>query len=303
MRHPGRHHGGFLLGAVEVVDVVDGLGFDVLQQAVGGQGLQARLRVPHRGRRIVVDRAEVAVPVDQGHPHGEVLGHAHQGVVDGRVAVGVVLTEHLPHHTGTFPVGPVAREAELVHRVEDAPVHRLEAVAGIGQGPAHDHAHRILQVGARHLIAQVGLDDPSVGFTGSGWIRHARPYGAQPTLSMTLPARSESALRQRQRKGVLRVRAAADFRRLVAEAGLAEAYAATDVVVAANAEFTDQGSLHLNIGPSDPPIRFRDAQLESFGAQSGGGGGDLVLPIGGGLGEAQRQGAPTCSTGCCGAGA
>lgn len=107
---------------------------------------------------------------------------------------------------------------------------------------------------------------------------------------MTLPARSESALRQRQRKGVLRVRAAADFRRLVAEAGLAEAYAATDVVVAANAEFTDQGSLHLNIGPSDPPIRFRDAQLESLGAQSGGGGGDLVLPIGGGLGEAQRQG-------------
>ncbi|WP_216904777.1 homocysteine biosynthesis protein [Synechococcus sp. CCY 9618] len=106
---------------------------------------------------------------------------------------------------------------------------------------------------------------------------------------MTLPARSESALRQRQRKGQLRVRAAADFRRLVAEAGLAEAYAATDVVVAADAEFTDQGSLHLSIGPSDPPIRFREAQLEGMGAQSSGGG-DLVLPIGGGLGEAQRQG-------------
>ncbi|MDM7953133.1 MAG: homocysteine biosynthesis protein [Cyanobium sp. CZS 25K] len=107
---------------------------------------------------------------------------------------------------------------------------------------------------------------------------------------MTLPARRESALRQRQRKGVLRVRGAADFRRLVAALGLAEAYADTDVVVAANAEFTDQGSLHLNIGPSDPPIRFRDTQLEVLGAQAGGGGGDLVLPIGGGTGEAQRQG-------------
>ena len=106
----------------------------------------------------------------------------------------------------------------------------------------------------------------------------------------TLPARSESALRQRQRKGVLRVRAAADFRRLVAEAGLAEAYDSTDVVVAANAEFTDQGSLHLNIGPSDPPIRLREAQLEGLAAQSGGGGGGLVLPIGGGFGEIQRQG-------------
>ncbi len=107
---------------------------------------------------------------------------------------------------------------------------------------------------------------------------------------MTLPARRESALRERQRKGVLRVRAAADFRALVAEAGLAEAYDSTDVVVAANAEFTHQGSLHLNIGPCDPPIRFREAQLEALAAQSGGGGGDLVLPIGGGLGENQRQG-------------
>ncbi len=107
---------------------------------------------------------------------------------------------------------------------------------------------------------------------------------------MTLPDRTESALRQRQRKGRLRVRAAVDFRSLVAEAGLAEAYAATDVVVAANAEFTDQGSLHLNVGPSDPPIRFREAQLEGLRAQTGGGGGDLVLPIGGGLGETQRQG-------------
>ena len=107
---------------------------------------------------------------------------------------------------------------------------------------------------------------------------------------MTLPERSEAALRRRQRRGQLRVRAAADFRRLVAAAGLAEAYATTDVVVAANAEFTDQGSLHLNIGPSDPPIRFREAHLEALAAQSGGGGGDLVLPIGGGLGEAQRQG-------------
>jgi uncharacterized protein (DUF39 family) len=107
---------------------------------------------------------------------------------------------------------------------------------------------------------------------------------------MTLPRRSESALRQRQRKGELRVRSAADFRRLVHQTGLAEAYADTDVVVAANAEFTDQGSLHLAIGPCDPPIRLREAQLEGLAASSGGGGGDLVLPIGGGLGEPGRQG-------------
>ncbi len=105
-----------------------------------------------------------------------------------------------------------------------------------------------------------------------------------------LPSRTEAGLRQRQRRGRLRVRAAADFRRLVADVGLAEAYLATDVVVAANAEFTDQASLHLSLGPTDPPIRFRDPRLGRVTAQTGGAGSDLVLPIGGGLVEGQRRG-------------
>ena len=170
--HPRRHHGGLLLGTIEVVDEIDGFGLDVLQQAVGGEGLQARFGVPHRRRGVVVDRAEVAVTIDQRHAHREVLGHAHQGVVHRRVAVGVVLAQHFTNDPGAFSVGPIAGQAQLVHRIQDAAMHRFEAIAGIGQGPAHDHAHRILQVGARHFDAQVGLDDPPVGFAGTGWIRH-----------------------------------------------------------------------------------------------------------------------------------
>jgi L-aspartate semialdehyde sulfurtransferase len=101
--------------------------------------------------------------------------------------------------------------------------------------------------------------------------------------SAALPERSEADLRERQRRGRLRVRAAAEFRRLVREAGLAEAYDSTDVVVAADAGFTDQASLHLSLGPTDPPIRLRDPQLAGVAALACGGGGDLVLPIGGGL--------------------
>ena len=40
------------------------------------------LGVAHRRRRIAVDRAEIALPVDQRHAHRERLRHAHHGVVD-----------------------------------------------------------------------------------------------------------------------------------------------------------------------------------------------------------------------------
>ena len=50
------------------------------------------------------------------------------------IAVGVIFAEHFAHHTGALAIRPVAGEAQLVHRVQDPAMHRLEAVAGIGQG-------------------------------------------------------------------------------------------------------------------------------------------------------------------------
>lgn len=90
--------------------------------------------------------------------------------------------------------------------------------------------------------------------------------------------RTETELIERQRAGRLRVCSAAAFRALVAQAGLQKAHADTDVVVAGQAEFCDQASLHLSLGPTDPPIRLRDPLLNGIAAQ-GGGGGELVLPI------------------------
>ena len=95
------------------------------------------------------------------------------------------------------------------------------------------------------------------------------------------PTRTEADLQQRQREGLLRVCLAAEFRRLVQEVGLAAAYGQTDVVVASTAEFTSHASLHLSLGPSDPPIRLRDPQLGGVAALVAGAGTDLLLPIGG----------------------
>lgn len=111
-----------------------------------------------------------------------------------------------------------------------------------------------------------------------------------PTPPPRLPARSELELRRRQRQGRLRVRSVAAFRRLVAAEGLAEAYGATDVLVAANAEFSDQASLHLSLGPTDPPIRLRDPELEGVACLALGSAGELVLPIGSAPNASERRG-------------
>lgn len=85
---------------------------------------------------------------------------------------------------------------------------------------------------------------------------------------------------------------AADYRARVRAVGLQQAYLQTDVVVAADATWTDQGALLLSLGPSDPPIRLRDVQIAGVNALVGGGSADLALPLGGGLaGPARRSGA------------
>lgn len=95
------------------------------------------------------------------------------------------------------------------------------------------------------------------------------------------PPRTEAELQRRQVEGRLRVRQAAEFRRLAQKAGLEAAYDQTDVVVAATAEFTSHASLHLSLGPTDPPIRLRDPRLGGVAAMAGGLGTDLVVPMAG----------------------
>ena len=174
-RHVGGHAHGDALGAVDqqvgeaagqdlgllerlvVVGLpVDGLLLEVLEQLHGGL-VEAALRVAHGCGGVAVDGAEVAVAVHQGHAHGEVLRQAHEGGVDGGVAMGVVLTHAVAHGAGGLHMRLVGGAAALVHRVEDAAVHGLEAVAHVGQGAGRDDGHGVLQEAGLHLLAEVGL--------------------------------------------------------------------------------------------------------------------------------------------------
>src|SRR5581483_9109932 len=48
---------------------------------------------------------------------------------------------------------------ELLLGEEDAAVHRLEAVAGVGEGAPHDHAHGVIEIGTTHLVFEVYGED------------------------------------------------------------------------------------------------------------------------------------------------
>ena len=149
-----------LLAAVVVRLEIDGLVLEIVEQRHG------RTREPHLGialgrGRIAVDRAEIALPVDQRQAHGEVLRHAHQRVVDRLVAVRVILTHGVAGDARRFVVGAVRRVVVLVHRIEDAAMHGLQPVAHVGQRARHDHAHGVIEIGALHLVDD--RDRPNVG--------------------------------------------------------------------------------------------------------------------------------------------
>ena len=147
-----------LLRPVVVRDEVDGLLVDVGQHLGRDRG-QPRLGVAHRRGPVAVDRAEVALAIDQRVAHREVLGQPDEGVVQGDVAVRVVLAHDLADDRGALAVGARAAEAHLAHRVQDPAVDRLEAVADIGQRARHDHAHRVVEVAGPHLVLDADRAD------------------------------------------------------------------------------------------------------------------------------------------------
>ena len=156
VRHPRRKHRGLDGGIVEVRDEIDGLLVDIGQQLLG-QLREPRLGIPVGRCRVAVNGAEVALPVHQQIAHVEVLRHPDHGVVDRAVAVGMVLLQHFADHAGALGIFLVVQQSFPEHGIEDAPMHRLQAVAHVRKRPPHDHAHGVIEVGGLHLLLDVDL--------------------------------------------------------------------------------------------------------------------------------------------------
>jgi len=73
--------------------------------------------------------------------------------------VRVIFTQNVADDTRALAVRLIRRHAELVHRVEDAAVHRLEAVAHIRQRAGDDDRHRIRNERFLHLVLKVNRAD------------------------------------------------------------------------------------------------------------------------------------------------
>ena len=107
VREPGRQDRRLLGGGVVIGGEVHRLLVDAGHH-FECECAETALGVPHGCRSFVGSRpAEVAVPVDQRMAHREVLDHAGQGLIDGRVAVGMVRAHHVADDLGALGVGAI----------------------------------------------------------------------------------------------------------------------------------------------------------------------------------------------------
>jgi hypothetical protein len=151
VRDARRQHDRLLRGLVVVRREVHRLLVEIRQQ-LAGDARHADLGVAHGGGGIAVDGAEVALAVDQRVAQGEVLHHADDRVVHGRVAVRMVLADDVADDAGGLLVRPVPVVAEVVHRVERPAMHRLQPVARVRQGARDDDGHGVVHEGLPHLV-------------------------------------------------------------------------------------------------------------------------------------------------------
>ncbi len=146
VRQAGGQHYRLFHGAVEVRRPLHRALAELGEQQFG-EARQPRLGVTHGGEGFgIVRRTPVALTIHQRVAVREGLGHQHHGFVTGAVAVGVVLTQHVTHGTGGLLVLGQRRQTQLAHGVDDAPLHGLEAVTDMRQGPIHDDVHGVVQV-------------------------------------------------------------------------------------------------------------------------------------------------------------
>ena len=149
-----RQHHRFLVGLIVGLAEVDGVLVETVEQQPRHFG-HACFGVALGGGAVAVDVAEIALAVDQRVALGEILGETDQRLIDGAVAVRVILADDVADDAGALLERLVGIEVQQAHGIEDAPMHRLQPVADVGQRAMHDCRQRVGEVTLFQRLAQV----------------------------------------------------------------------------------------------------------------------------------------------------
>ena len=146
IRQARRQHLRLVQRAVEVRHEID-RALPQLAQQHFGVARQARFGITHGGERFrIVRRAPVPLTIHQRIAVGERLRHQHHRFVAGAVAVGMIFTQHVADGARRFLEFRAGVQPQLRHRIDNAALDRLQAIANIGKRPVHDDVHGIVQV-------------------------------------------------------------------------------------------------------------------------------------------------------------
>ena len=159
IRQGGGQDDRLLLVARIIVAEIDRVLVDAFEQKPRDIG-HPRFGVAIGGGAIAIDIAEIALPVDERIARGKILGEAHKRVIDRLIAMRMERAHHIADDLRAFLESGAGIEPQNMHAIEDAPVHRLQPVAGVGQGPPHDGRERIGEITLLERLAQIDVFRP-----------------------------------------------------------------------------------------------------------------------------------------------
>ena len=123
-------------------------------------GREFHLGVPRGGRRESDDRAEIPLPDDERIAQAEILSQAHERVVNGHFAVGVIVARRVAANLCALSSFGVCRQPQLVvHDVQNAALDGFEPVSDVRQSPRRDDRERVIEVSAASFLAERDVGD------------------------------------------------------------------------------------------------------------------------------------------------
>ena len=89
--------------------------------------------ITHCCRRITIRASKISLSIDKRIIHAPFLPHSHQCIINGRVAMRMIFSQHLSYYTCTFFIGRLITQTEFIHCIQYPAVNRFKAIRTSGR--------------------------------------------------------------------------------------------------------------------------------------------------------------------------